>query len=225
MDPIEWLPKDSGLNSLNQSEEPMSAKFDKKIELSASANKLSSRRYQSVTKDGYLSEETDSKISDWSPQSAEKDTPNPKSSEGKHGVHKYLLNMSSNQSLKINNSELELISSKDFKKEEDQIKLELKYSEASSSSKQTPKNMSEEILFEKDTSHIKELFKSQTTTKTGKFSKLIEQEKMRRQNAAKEKNKKSNNAVKKMTKRAENLGTKATHHRTRQESKGNDFPF
>ena len=138
IEPIECLPKESGLNSLNESGEPMSANLIK-IQLSSSANKLSSWRYQSVTKDGYLSEETESKVSNCSPDSSDKETPISKINNEKTNAEKFLLNSSSNQSLKINNTELELISSNDYKKEGDQVKLELKYSDVSSSAKQTPK--------------------------------------------------------------------------------------
>jgi len=130
------------MNSSDVLNEPLSARFDKKIQLSSSANKLSSRRYQSVTKGDYLSEETDSKMSNCSPESGVEDTPQERISQPV--VRNYLSNMSSNPSLKINNSELELISSNDFKKE-NAVKLELKYSDESSSFKQTPKNVSEVI--------------------------------------------------------------------------------
>ncbi|CAI2359902.1 unnamed protein product [Moneuplotes crassus] len=160
--------------------ETTSILFDKKVQLSTSGNKLSSRRYESCTKEDYSSEEIDSKIINFSPENLCKN-----SVEGRERLlhpiaDKYLSNVSSHQSLKINNSELELISSNDYKKEQ-AVQLELKYSDAFSSSKVTPKNLSEE--FNCTQRSLKEFFQTQGQMKganTSKISKLIEQEKKRR---------------------------------------------
>lgn len=122
--PIELVAKDSVSSSINTKEDRNSRI---KAKIQSSANRLSSNN-----KDNYKSEGSSSKIDHYTQKSDINDTPsandkNDNSSE----IKKYLLNMSSNQSLNINKSELELISNDDYK---NPAELELKDIQISSSS-------------------------------------------------------------------------------------------
>jgi hypothetical protein len=174
IEPVELTSKYSASNSLNQSKEKRSSRIEAKIVLSA--NRLSSKK---ETK--YISEGSNSKFEHYTPKGDNNDTPSANDKNSNSGVKKYLLNMSSNQSLNINKSELELASSDEYK---NTVKLQLKYSENSSISHPTPEYRSEEVSFEKDIYGFKDSLNPPVTQKNSKISKLIEQEKMRRTNEA-----------------------------------------
>lgn len=106
--PTELIAKDSASNSINTKEERNSRI---KAKIQSSANRLSSNN-----KDNYKSEGSSSKIDHYTQKSDINDTPSANDkNDNSTEIKKYLLNMSSNQSLNINKSELELISSDDYK--------------------------------------------------------------------------------------------------------------
>lgn len=95
---------------------------------------------------------------------------------------KYSLNESSNPSLNINKSELDLISSKDYNKsnyEERDVDCALKESNGLPSLRQMENN-SQNISMDKEMPNFKDMFTPQMSNKNSQISKLIEQEKQRR---------------------------------------------
>ena len=186
VDPIELIPKDSVLNSLNQSREKRNARIEAKIQLSA--NRLSSKKCASMARDYNVSEENSCKENEFTPQTLKNCTPSNDDKCEDSYLKKYNLNVSSNQSLNINKSDLELISSNDYKWSNDDkgLKFELKDSHDSSNCK-LDQNYSDEVSFEKGISTFKELFDPQITQKSNQISKLIAQEKERRKKDPKSK--------------------------------------
>lgn len=124
--------------------------------------------------------------------------------------------MSSNQSLNINKSELELISNDDYK---NPAELEIKDIQISSSSPPKIQVWSEEVSFDKEMNGFKDLFNPQISQKNSKISKLIEQEKTRRMKEVKnKKNIKGQQNYKGIQKKLEDHFNKPIFRKTRKES-------
>lgn len=203
------IAKDSASNSINTKEERNSRI---KAKIQSSANRLSSNN-----KDNYKSEGSSSKIDHYTQKSDINDTPSANDkNDNSTEIKKYLLNMSSNQSLNINKSELELISSDDYK---NTGKLEIEDIQNSSGSPPKIEIWSEEVSFDKEMNGYKDLFNPQISQKNSKVSKLIEQEKTRRMKEVKNKKKlKSQQNYKGIQMKLENHFNKPIFTKTRKES-------
>jgi len=137
VNPVELIMNKSAQSSVNGSKENRNSRIEAKILLSA--NRLSSKKCSSSNKENYMSEAYSSKEIQSIPQVSQPSTPINRILHRDSCMKQYLLNASSNDSLNINKSELELISSNDYKDEAvcQFVDLVLKNSEPSSETKNT----------------------------------------------------------------------------------------